>query len=91
MNTRFISTAHIMAEEEACNDVEQFAGWIESVSDDREPCAYFGPISTPELVRLMLGGRATKEQYEMLCRELRERYLNEFGKQIEQRAMELAS
>lgn len=90
MNTRFISGAHAVAEEEACNDVEQFGSWLACVSDDREPSVYWGPISTPEIVRTMLSGMANAQQCEMLCRELRDRYLKEFEKQIEQRAVELS-
>jgi maltose-binding protein MalE len=90
MNARISNAANTIATEEACADVEQFAGWIESAPEDREMSTYWGPISTPDLVRTMLSGMANAEQCEMVCRDLRERYLKEFSKQIEQRAQELS-
>jgi hypothetical protein len=81
-----------IAVEQHLNDIEQFAGWLESVSDERLPCAYFGPISTPDLVRqIALNAGANAEQHHAACLELRKRYLADFSQAIERRALELAN
>ena len=43
-------TIYTMAVERVCGDVEAFASFLESSSNDRQASAYFGQISTPELV-----------------------------------------
>jgi hypothetical protein len=85
-------TCREIAVEEAINDVEQFAGWLESVSDERLPCAYFGPISSPDLVRqIVLNASANAEQHHAACLELRKRYLDDFAPAINARAQELGN
>jgi hypothetical protein len=86
-----LSTAVAIAIGEQTNDVEAFSGWLESASDDREPCAYFGNISTPDLVRqIVLNPNANAEQHHAACMELRSRYLADFAGVIACRAQELA-
>jgi hypothetical protein len=79
-----------IAASEHLNDTEQFAGWLESVSDERLPCAYFGPISTPDLMRqIVLNASANADQHHAACLELQARYLADFSQAIERRALEL--
>lgn len=90
MNAPITNIAYVMAEEEACNDVEQFGSWLNCVSEGREPSVFWTSISTPDLVRkVILGTGATEKQYAEACKELRRRYLAEYRRDIEQRAMEL--
>jgi hypothetical protein len=85
-----LDTLREIAVEEHTNDVEEFAGWLESVSEDREPCAWFGPISTPDLIRqIVLNPRATDEQIAAAGRELRRRYLTDYAPAIAKRTLEL--
>jgi hypothetical protein len=85
-----LDTLREIAVEEHTNDVEEFAGWLESVSDERLPCDYFCPISSPELVRsVILNPMASDEQIAAACRELRSRYLTDYAPAIAKRILEL--
>jgi hypothetical protein len=85
-----LDTLREIAVEEHTNDVEEFAGWLESVSEDREACTYFGPISTPDLIRkVILNDRATDQQYAAACNEIRSRYLTDYAPAIAKRTLEL--
>jgi hypothetical protein len=85
-----LDTLREIAVEEHCNDVEEFAGWLESVSEDREMSAFFGPIGTPDLVRLViLGAGATDQQYAAACKELRVRYLKSYAHTLAKRILQM--
>jgi hypothetical protein len=80
-----------IAVEEHCNDIEEFSAWLQSVGDDREMSAYFGPISVPDLVcKIVLAPVATDAQYAAACKEIRRRYLLDYAKAISLRILELS-
>lgn len=71
-------TAILMAEEKTCENTELFYEWLQGHSGcDREPSNFFGPISTDELVRMGLSGKATFSQCSAIWDELRTRFLND--------------
>jgi hypothetical protein len=79
-----------IAVEEHCNDIEEFSAWLQSVGDDREMSAFYGPISTPDLIRkIVLAPVATDAQYAAACVELRKRYLLDYAKAISLRILAL--
>lgn len=44
-----------LARENVLSDLEAFASFIQSVSQDEKPSAAFGPISTPDLIVTAFG------------------------------------
>jgi abortive infection bacteriophage resistance protein len=85
-----LDTLREIAVEEHTNDVEEFASWLESASDEREFCAHFGPISTPELVRsVILNQKANDVQLAEACKVLRRRFIEDYAPAIAKRTLEL--
>lgn len=85
-------TAMLMAEEKVCADVETFGAFLNCVDGDCKPCAYFGPISTPDLVsQILLNPSATAEQLKAAATELRARYLEDQRVSVAQEYMTLQS
>ena len=77
-DTRPVTAMHRqIAEEHLTNDLFQIADWVHCADEAREPCDYFGPISTAELVRLCFGGKTTEQQSKAALDELRKRFLEE--------------
>lgn len=71
--------------EQVCQDVESFADWLACASSEREDCAYFGPISSHELIaEIVMQDRATIDQVGQAMREIRRRYLEDNQKRVMQ-------
>lgn len=65
-----------LAWEKVCEDVGLFSAFIDQADEAREPCAYFGPISTSALItEVLLKPAATDAQLAAAAREIRARYL----------------
>ena len=79
-----------LAEERYTKDVELIADWLAVSSDDREPCDYFGPISTTELAQMLFSGALNEEQCKAASDELRKRYLDEYESRIAHDAARMA-
>lgn len=79
-----------IAEEKVCEDVELIADFLGGSDDVPEISSYFDFISTPQLVQMLFGGRATQEQYEAACLELRARFIAEKQDFINQKAAQIA-
>lgn len=69
---------------------ERMGGWIESASTEREPSKYFGPISTEEVASILFGTAANQEQREQAAILLRNRFVSEHMKEIQQVVAESA-
>lgn len=77
---------YLMAQDDFCQDTEEFAGWIQNARGDRQPAGYFGPISNQELLRdYLLNRRANDEQLAEAAKELRRRYVLENASAIADR------
>jgi hypothetical protein len=79
-----------IAEDAACQDFAAIVEWLQCDHGERQTSAYFGPISTEEIVLLMLGGRINAEQALACCRELRRRFIAENEDFIDDKAKEMA-
>lgn len=44
-----------LAQAKVLADLETYGDFVAGASEDREPCAYFGPISTADLLRIANG------------------------------------
>jgi len=83
-------TVYAMAVDRVCGDVEAFASFLESSGDDRQASAYFGPISTPDLVsKILLNQAATKDQLHAAIGEIRQRYLKDQAAEVAHQMMEI--
>ena len=83
-------TIYTMAVERVCGDVEAFASFLESSSNDRQASAYFGQISTPELVsKILLNPAATKDQTHAAIGEIRQRYLEDQAAEVAHQMKEI--
>lgn len=79
-----------LAWERVCEDVGLFSAFIDQAGDEREPCAYFGPISTSALItEVLLKPAATDAQLAAAARELRDRYLTHNLPYVQQLAGEM--
>lgn len=79
-----------LAEEKVCQDVGLIADWIAGSDDVREMSAYFGEISTPEIVRLMFNGRCNKDQALAAITELRKRFVADKQEFIAEQTAQIA-
>ena len=69
-------TAIQIGREQVSQDVDSFADWLACASSEREDCAYFGPISSHDLIaEIVMQQRATDQQIAEAMREIRRRYL----------------
>ncbi len=66
-----------IGEERLCADAWEIGDFLAGSESDREPCAYFGPISVPELLETALSINATAEQVYEAMRELRRRLIED--------------
>lgn len=68
--------AYQLAEEQVCEELGIFSAWVDQAEDRREPCAYFGPISTTDLfVQVLLNDKSNDAQLAAAAREIRRRFL----------------
>lgn len=75
--------------EMAANDFltpENIGGWIESANSKRESSAYWGPISSQELLTIIFGDKATSEQRDQAVITIRRRFFAEHCAEIAERA-----
>lgn len=80
-------TAIEIGQQRVIDDMELVGEFFAESDDDREPCAYFGPISTGDLTRQILFNKdANDAQIAAAARELRARLLSRY----EQLALEAA-
>jgi hypothetical protein len=81
-------TAREIGEEKVIEDEDLLANFFQNLTHDREPCAYFGPISTLALCQqILLNKNANTEQLAAAARELRVRYLANFSELVERAAL----
>ena len=79
-----------LAVSDHCKNVEAFAEFISLCSGDREMSAYFGPISTRDLVvEVLLDPRAKDEQLAAGMKELRNRFIEDGAEAIADRILKL--
>jgi hypothetical protein len=79
-----------IGEQHVLENMELISEFLVECSPDREPCAYFGPIATAELVwQILLNKEANESQLAAAARELRARILRHFDKTVKQRASEV--
>jgi hypothetical protein len=76
-----------MAEERFLT-AERIGSWIESCSGERESSAYWGPISSEELILIIFGDRATPEQRDQAVITIRRRFFEESHAEIARLATE---
>lgn len=73
-----------------CKNVEALSEFIGLCSGDREPSAYFGPISTQDLIaEILLNPKADDSQLAAGMRELRSRFLIDSAGAIADRILRL--
>lgn len=73
-----------------CKNVEAFSEFIALCSSDREPSAYFGMVSTQDLIaEILLNPRANDEQLAAGMKELRDRFLLDSKEAIADRMLRL--
>jgi hypothetical protein len=76
LDTPLTTSALLLGQEKLCQDVDLFGDFLAGSLGEREPSAYFGPISTPDLVRqILLNANANNEQIAAAARELRLRFV----------------
>jgi hypothetical protein len=82
-------TAIELGEDEVTEDLELFTEFLsEYVTDEREPCRYFGPISTKALfTQILLNRNANTEQLAAAAREIRSRYIECYSEVRDRAAM----
>jgi hypothetical protein len=78
------------AERELCEQVESFTDWLAGEHGEaREMCAAFsGPISTDELLCVLLNDVSSEEQLVCAARELRSRFLADKSELVQRVARE---
>jgi hypothetical protein len=77
-----------LAMDEFLADTEKFADWVACANPNREPSAYFGPISTEELLRLLLNVRKVNaEQMVAAWKEVQQRYVLCYATEIARRIL----
>jgi hypothetical protein len=80
-----------IGEQHILTDMELIAEFLIEGSSDREPCPYFGPIGTPELVhQILFNKNANDQQIGAAARELRSRVLKHFNEVVIRRATEVS-
>lgn len=79
-----------IATDAACQDFAAIVEWLQSDHGERQTSAYFGPISSEEIVRLMFGDKANDAQLGACCRELRRRFIAENEDFIDDKVKEMA-
>jgi hypothetical protein len=80
-----------IAQDQACQDFAAIVEWLQCDHGERQTSAYFGPISTEEIVRLMFGGRINAEQALACCSEVRRRFIAENDCFIDDKQKEIAA
>jgi hypothetical protein len=82
-----VSSARRYAEEKVGADLDSFSEFIALAGfplAQREPCEYFGPISTEALIsEILMKPRATDEQIAQAWLEVRRRYFEAEASRIE--------
>lgn len=82
------ATCRELAMDDFLADTELFADWIACANPNREPSAFFGPISTEELLRLLLNVRKVNaEQIVAGWKELQQRYVMAYATEIAKRIL----
>ena len=83
-----------LAFEKTVEDTERVGEWISGATtadfDERQSSAYWGPISTDDLIALLLGGKANAEQKVAICDEIQARFERDMRPLIQAKAKELA-
>lgn len=83
-------TAIEIGEQHVLENMELVSEFLVECSPDREPCPYFGPIATPELVwQILLNKDCNDSQLAAAARELRARLLRHFDEAVKRRASEV--
>lgn len=83
-----------VAKDRLLEDAETVGIWIGGGEigdwDERQPCKYFGPISSQELVKLGLSGKFNAEQAKAAWDELSARFFQAHNERIERDALKNA-
>lgn len=74
--------------EEKFLTAESIGSWIESCSHEREESAYWGPIASEELIRIIFGDKATPEQRDQAVITIRRRFFQENHEEITRLAVD---
>lgn len=65
--------------------------WLCTSGEMREPSSYFGPISTDEMLRLLVGPDTTPDQAKAIGAEIRRRFTDAYLEIVTERAKHKAA